>query len=501
MPVSIPTSSSPSPSVASAPSAPSLTELLFALDADKPSNTADALDQIRRTLPTLPSSSSSLVASALASLLRTAPTNLLLSHRAVAILAHPALNPRNVPVEPAIVLSMERLLMSAAFQHTALAALQNNASTSTSHRDSIVSAVAAAMRAHSSNTGLLLRGADLLAFHLTQRTPAPHTSTVRVAASTISSSAHLLCTTASGASTTLLALLAAARHISSLPFPTPRFSRASNAVIDDYHFASAIALAMSRHTGSVPVQMHGCELIRVSTAPATVIARHAAKEFYTAGCANAVVMALQEHSGDREVVNRCLTALRAMLLGGSFHGRALKPGLQLDSDFAEIVAAIAHEVSLSIAAKDRDLSSAAVVLAMDIRSATSPSQRDPSLSLVGKRIMRRIRFGHKLNIQPLEEAPLLNRRWRSVTGNRPRRTGSLDDAVSPRRHQARADRKPPLALTGSEAANLSRQPSNVFGATSGTPTRVVSMDTRVCKDTDRFRRHARSRMSVQEVTR
>ncbi|KAI0566175.1 hypothetical protein FGB62_11g234 [Gracilaria domingensis] len=330
---------------------------------------------------------------------------------------------------------------------------------------------------------------------------------------------------------------------------------------------------MSRHTSHIPVQMHGCELIRVSTAPATVIARHAAKEFYTAGCANAVVMALQHHSSERDVVNRGLTALRAMLLGGGFHGRASKPGLHLDPDFAEIIATTAHKVSLAVAAKDRDLSSAAVVLAMDIRSATAPSQKDPSLSHMGKRLIRRIRFGHKLSFYQSEntsnssmysatrfehlfdgsspktsarrssfatrelirtrtnaercsprdtsrrakgahdfrnasrkkdgeeEQIKLNRRWRSVSANRPRRTGSLDDAVQTGKTHGRADRKPPLALTGSEVANLSRQPSNVFGTTSATPTRVVSMDNRVCGDTDRFRRHARSRMSVHEGAR
>lgn len=330
---------------------------------------------------------------------------------------------------------------------------------------------------------------------------------------------------------------------------------------------------MSRHTSNIPVQMHGCELIRVATAPATVIARHAAKEFYTAGCANAVVMALQQHSSDREIVNRGITALRAMLLGGGFHGRAPKSGLQLDPDFAEIIAITAQKVSLAIAAKDRDLSSAAVVLAMDVRSASTPSQKDPSLSQMGRRIMRRIRFGHKLNFYQSDQASnssiysankfdqlfdnpaakpelartsfatrelvrtrtvaerqasrdtpkrskanhnirpsprkkdndeqqvTLTRRWRSVSANRARRAGSLDEAVRMTRTHARAERKPPLALTGSEVANLSRQPSNVFGGASPKPTRVVSMDQRVCGDTDRFRRTPRPRMSAQPIIR
>lgn len=377
-----------------------------------PTATADTLDQIRRHLPSADASyNPAPLADAAASVLRQNPSNLLLAHRAVAVLAHPTLCGARPRVESAVVAAMDRLAMSSAFQHTAMAALQNAAG-APSDRDVVVLAVVAAMRQHHVQNGVLLRGADLIAFHLNQTTAAPLTSSYRVASSIIVDSIDKLSTTPQGASTALLALVATARHISSLasfgsrPSTAARFSRGSIAsAIVDHQFAYAVVLAMARHKTYAPVQVLGCEVIRVAAAGATAVSRQAAKELYAAAAGSAVVAALQAHSADVSVVDRALVALRALLLGGGFHGRAVKPSLNVELEFARFVATVAERLSDSIVAKDRDLSSAAAVLAADVRAAVSAAgpgrrERGPDVGRFaefGKRIMRRIRFGHKLD--------------------------------------------------------------------------------------------------------
>lgn len=376
-----------------------------------PSARADTLDAIRRLLPALdPSRPTQPIADAVAHILRANPSNLLLAHRAVAILAHPALS-GGAGIDRAIVTAMERLAMSAAFQHTAMAALQNAAAVSSTpvDRDAIILAVVAAMRTHHAQTGVLLRGADLIAFHLNQPARPPLTSSYRVATRIVVDSVDKLSNTPQGASTALLALVATARHISSLaafggrPSSTTRFSRggAASAIID-HQFAYAVILAMSRHRSYSPVQVLGCELIRVAAAGATSLARLSAKELFAAGAAATVVTALHSHPNDVSVVDRGVVALRSLLLGGGFHGRAVKPGLHVDSDFAEYVSRVVEQVSDTIAVKDRDLGSATAVLAMDVRAALVPNHKDRQydggrISEFGKRIIRRIRFGQRQN--------------------------------------------------------------------------------------------------------
>lgn len=310
-------------------------------------------------------------------------------------------------MEPAVVSAMDRLNMSAAFQHTAMAALQNAAG-GRGDRDVVVLAAVAAMRQHHTQNGVLLRGADLIAFHLNQM-PGALTSSYRVASRIIVETIDKLSATPQGASTALLALVATVRHISSLvafggrPSSTTRFSRGSVASgIVDHQFAYAVVLAMARHRSYSPVQVLGCEVIRVGSAGATSAARLAARELYSAGAASAVVTSLQTHAGDVSLVDRALVALRSLLLGGGFHGRGLKPSLNIDEDFAEVVIRVANRISNSIAMRDRDLSSAAAVLAVDMRNAVTGTRRERMgegnrISELGKRIIRRIRFGHKLN--------------------------------------------------------------------------------------------------------
>lgn len=410
------------------PTQPDLSSLTRALRSPQPASTrADTLDAIRRLLPTLdPSAATQPIADAVAHILRANPANLLLAHRSVAILAHPALS-GGAGVDRAIVAAMERLAMSAAFQHTAMAALQNAAAVSSTpvDRDAIILAVVTAMRTHQAQTGVLLRGADLIAFHLNQPTKSPLTSSYRVATRVVVDTVDKLSSTPQGASTALLALVATARHISSLAAfggsaaggangggggvgggrtsTTSRFSKGGTAsTIIDHHFAYAIVLAMSRHRTYAPVQLLGCELIRVSAAGATSLARLSAKELFAAGAAATVVAALHSHPTDAQVVDRGVVALRSLLLGGGFHGRLVKPGLAVDLEFAEHVARVVEHVSDSIAVKDRDLGSAAAVLSMDVRAALTPTLRERALdagkiSDFGKRIMRRIRFGHRQN--------------------------------------------------------------------------------------------------------
>ena len=388
-----------------------LSQLEASLEATPPlppAAVAEILDQIRRLLPVSPSSfkPQSLSKSAVR-VLRSHPGNLLLCHRAVAVLAHPALCGGQPGVEAAVVSAMDRLAMSAAFQHTAMAALQNAAGGRTD-RDVVVLAVVAAMRQHHSQSGVLLRGADLIAFHLSQM-PGALTSSYRVAAGIIVDTIDNLSNTPQGASTSLLALIATLRHFSSLvsfggrPSSTTRFSRSSIASsIVDHQFAYAVVLSMARHRSHSAVQVLACKVIRVGTAGVTSSARIAARELYAAGAASAVVTALQTHSGDVSLIDRALVALRSLLLGGGFHGRAVKPGLNVDEDFAEVVIRVANRVSNTMAMRDRDLSSAAAVLAVDVRNAVLGTRRERMgegnrISAFGKRIIRRIRFGNKLN--------------------------------------------------------------------------------------------------------
>lgn len=555
---------------------PALTRALRA--PQPPSARVDTLDAIRRLLPNLEAGRTTQpIADAIAHVLRANPSNLLLAHRAVAILAHPALS-GGVAVDRAIVAAMERLAMSAAFQHTAMAALQNAAaaSTTTVDRDVVILAVVSAMRTHHAQNGVLLRGADLIAYHLNQNVHPPLTSSYRVATRIIVDTVDKLSATPQGASTALLALVATARHISSLaafggrPSSTTRFSRSGAAsAILDHHFAYAVVLAMSRHRPYPPVQLLGCELIRVAAAGATSLARMAAKELFAAGAAATVVATLHAHPVDVSVVDRGLVALRSLLLGGGFHGRAVKPGLHVDTEFAEYVARVVERVSDTIAAKDADMSSAAAVLAMDVRSALAPTAPKDRMGMdsgvggvggaariteLGKRIIRRIRFGQRQNFyegdfdrfgddtltdasdhhhlsRPAKDkgshggrgrrisgrnsftviqapphrrldadAPVtstaaelmganrklsdgttlgdtdlrqitVNRKWRSVSGRwnqRGRRGSTVSNADNPQgppsssSNSTKRERRGPLTLSGSEMANLTRQPSRVF---------------------------------------
>lgn len=569
-----------------------------------PLRAADILDSIRRLLPELPSShDTSPIALAVVSALRLDPANLLLAHRSVAVLAHPALGGAAAPIEPAVVSAMDRLAMSAAFQHTAMAALQNAATTAPAERDAVVLAVVAAMRHHHEQPGVLLRGADLLAYHLNQTAASPLTSSYRVASRIVVDTSPRLTSTAQGASTALLALVAAARHASSLaafsgrPSSTTRFSRggATSTAIVDQQFAAAVVAAMVRHPAHAPVQVLGCEVIRVAAAGATAVAKGAAKELHSAGAASAVLAALQSHATDVTVVDRALVALRSLLLGGGSHGRTIKPSLNVDGDLADYVARVADLASDSIAVKDRDLSSAAAVLAMDVRKASNPSGSSRSarerglgegsrLTGFGRKIMRRIRFGQRQNwydmeydrfaeeqftekgadppvragkdgvtgrgrkvtgrssfsimqvsstyrpsshdmlkefVGPAASAKMdsarvnrkmsdgaalgeqaegaqitLSKKWRSVSGRwnqRGRRGSTVSTGVDTNRMSAaaavaagiagptaRRERRGPLTLSGSEMANLTRQPSRIFGTTvEGHPLRVTPGDPRM----------------------
>lgn len=548
---------------------------LPATAASSPLRAADNLGTIRRHLPHLPSSyDTTPLATSVTSILASHPTNLVLSHRAVAVLAHPVLCAPQAPVELPIVTAMERLSMSAAFQHTAMAALQNAATASATDRDAVALAVVSAMRHHLTHSGILLRGADLIAYHLNQHIAAPLTSTYRVASRIVVDTSTKLTSTPQGASTALLALVASARHASSLasfsgrPSSTTRFSRgtaASNIV--DQQFAAAVTAAMARHPTYSPVQVLGCEVIRVAAAGASTVARIAAKELFSAGGVSAVLAALQTHPTDVSVVDKGLVALRSLLLGGGGHGRAIKPGLNVDRELVEYVARVADLASESIAAKDRDLSSAAAVLGMDVRGALMPQGGrraigDGSrLGGFGRRIIRRIRLGGKAGWydaeydryaeenftekgadpirstkgmghgrnqrvngrssfsilqmsgnyarggssqevkdmfrNPAASARIdggrasrkvseggdpgdgqitLNKKWRSVSGRwnqRGRRGSNVSNGMDAGRAgyvgaggvlpSSKRERRGPLTLSGSEMANLTRQPSRIFG--------------------------------------
>lgn len=442
----------------------SMTSVLQVLSENPPPSPdilADSLDTARKILSAPhPDFDAILLSTLTSTVLKANPANLLLAHRAVAVLAHPALCGFCGPnVERPVIDAMDRLSMSAAFIHTAMAALQNAAGADTTitktlgipqltsninqnqqsqqisqpnqspstDRDAVVLAVVSAMRQHHTQNGILLRGADLIAFHLNQDISAPLTSSFRLASRIIVDVIDKLSATPQGASTAILALVATVRHISSnatfvgRPSSTTRFSRGSTtSTIVDSHFARAVVLTMARHRKHVSVQVLGCEVIRISSAGGTTLARIAAKELYTAGAATAVVASLHTYPSDASIVNAGIVALRSLLLGGGFHGRSTKPSLHIDDDVVDTVSRAADRVAESISAKDRDLSSAATVLAIDIRSAVTVSgvtgtstreQRttreksaDTSNRLSGfrKRIMRRIRFGNKHNFYESE---------------------------------------------------------------------------------------------------
>lgn len=548
---------------------------LPATAASSPLRAADNLGTVRRHLPHLPSSyDTTPLATSVTSILASYPTNLVLSHRAVAVLAHPVLCAPQAPVELPVVTAMDRLSMSAAFQHTAMAALQNAATASATDRDAVVLAVVSAMRQHHTHSGILLRGADLIAYHLNQQVASPLTSTYRVASRIVVDTATKLTSTPRGASTALLALVAAARHASSLaafsgrPSSTTRFSRGSTAsIIVDQQFAAAVTAAMARHPTYTPVQVMGCEVIRVAAAGASAIARMAAKELYSAGGTSAVLAALQTHPTDVSVVDKGLVALRSLLLGGGGHGRGIKPGLNVDRELVEYVGRVADLASESIAGRDRDLSSAAAVLGMDVRGALMPQGgargglRDGSRLGGFGRIIRKIRFGGKAGWydaeydrfaeenftekgadpirstkdwthgrtqrlngrssfsflqmpgnyarggssqdvkdmfrnptasaridggrasrkvseggEPGEGQISLNKKWRSVSGRwnqKGRRGSTVSNGGDGGRmgfvgtggipSNSKRERRGPLTLSGSEMANLTRQPSRIFG--------------------------------------
>lgn len=119
-----------------------------------------------------------------------------------------------IAIEQVVCDAMRGFPFSAAFQHTALAALQNVARGDhrrNDAREEVLIAAVAALRRHPSHAGILLRGVDFIAFHLNQATGVPSAEMYRCATAVVVSSARKLSTTPQGASAVLLACVASAR--------------------------------------------------------------------------------------------------------------------------------------------------------------------------------------------------------------------------------------------------------------------------------------------------
>ncbi len=365
---------------------------LLAMLEGSPEEASKACEALRRSLSHTPVTLDvAAVAAAVLRVLERYPGQLRVSHLCVAVLAHPALNTAPHAFEPAVLRALERLAMSAAFVHTALAALQNAAAASAkSPRDPVLSAVVVAMRQHPTHTGILLRAADLIAFHLNQPVAPPAPSTFELCAQAVIGAAPRLYGSPQGASAGLLALVACARHSVAatsshhghLPIPSVR-NRSSGhyyAVVDAA-FASVVVQAMNKHKEFAPVQVLSAELVRVAGNGATNAARMAAREFFHAGALNALLISIHTHHGDDTVVERSLAALRSLLLLGSTGNaaRTAKPTIALSPAVADAVVTMVEQAAVAMTTRNPDVASSAKVLASDVRIAAA-SASSSSLS-------------------------------------------------------------------------------------------------------------------------
>jgi len=319
------------------------------------------------------------VAGAVLRVLERYPGQLRVSHLCVAVLAHPALNAAPHPFEPAVLRALERLSLSAAFVHTALAALQNAASANAKPpRDPVLNAVVASMRQHQNHTGILLRAADLIAFHLNQPIAPPSSKSYDICGHAVIGASPRLYASPQGASAGLLALVACVRQSAS-SFSNQHHSvrlrsseRYSNSIVDSA-FASVVVQAMLKHKDFPPVQVLSAELIRVAGSGSANSARMAAREFFHAGALNSILVSMHAHQNDDTVVERALAALRSLLLLGTSgsNAKTAKPTVPLSSAVAEAVVNIAENAVANMNSRNPDVASLAKVLAADIRIAAA----------------------------------------------------------------------------------------------------------------------------------
>lgn len=355
---------------------------LLAMLSGTTEEVSKACEALRRALSHTPVTIDVQAASAsVLQVLERSPSQLRVAHLCVAVLAHPALNAAllSPPLlfDAAVLRALERLALSAAFVHTALAALQNSASAAVaSSRDPVLVAVVAAMRQHPSHTGILLRAADLVAFHLNQPVSPPTAATFELCAVAIIAAAPRLAATAQGASAGLLALVACARHSVANASSHPRFTRTSHASshsIVDPPFATMVVAAMNRHKEFAPVQVLSAELVRVAAAGSSNAAKTAAREFFSVNALNGLLIAIHVHQADDTVVERSVAAIRSLLLLGSSgsQARAAKPTIVLSPNVADSVIQVTEEASVAMAARNPDVAALAKVLASDVRIAAS----------------------------------------------------------------------------------------------------------------------------------
>lgn len=401
-------------------------DLLSMLSNGNAEEVSKACEALRRTLSQNPVTIDlHAAASAVLSVLERHTSSLRIAHLAVAALAHPALNPAVVSPcvhpETPVLRALERLSMSAAFVHTALAALQNAACASACPRDAVLTAVVSAMRQHSSHTGILLRGADLVAFHLNQPIAQPSAHTFEMAAAVVVAASPKLSATPQGASAGLMSLVAAAKYAAlsnaSQTPATARFSRGVSAFapsIVDQPFAATVVAIMNRHKEFAAVQVLACELIRVAASGPSAPAKSAAREFFAAQALTFVIAASQVHRTDDNVIERAIAAIRALLLLGEAgsHARLVKPTVALSGAGVDTVISVLEEAATAMLHKNPDVAAAAKVLAVDVRiaststnnnwtadSAGNRSARDSrqfSVSQMGRKLARSLRMSSRL---------------------------------------------------------------------------------------------------------
>jgi hypothetical protein len=117
-------------------------------------------------------------------------------------------------IETAVCEAMATFPFSAAFQHTALAALSNTRlgdHTTPRARDDVLLAAISVVRRNATHPGILLRGVDLIAFHLNQTTGAASPELYRASMDIVVEVSRKLSVTPHGASAILLACVGAAR--------------------------------------------------------------------------------------------------------------------------------------------------------------------------------------------------------------------------------------------------------------------------------------------------
>lgn len=177
--------------------------------------------------------------------------------------------------------------MSSALQYTTAAALQNATAVASTHvdRSAVILVVVFAMHAYHAQNDILLKGADLIAYHLNQSTHSMERE-FHVATRGIVDTVDKLSIISRDASKAILALVLTALHIASTNASSPgcpssakRFSKSSvTSAIIDHQFDFAIVLVLFRDRSNPRVQLLGCKLIRVATTGATSFARLAAEK-------------------------------------------------------------------------------------------------------------------------------------------------------------------------------------------------------------------------------